>query len=192
MIFCQSLTLTRVEISHQSIEVLECLVKGPTLLRISVIYQPHRTTPFLEEFGTYLSSVLTSPGHLLVMGDFNIHVDDPSDRFAQEFLTMISSLGMQQHVTEPTHRSGHTLDLLLTPTSDPVLTSWESRDCGFRDHFAVFTKLNIAKPTLPRKIITYRKTKSITKEALQAVIISSQLTDQVFSSSMNEANDVRQ
>ena len=175
VVYRQSLEISRVEISHQSFEVLECIVRGPKTLRVCIIYQPRRTTAFLEEFSTYLSSIVTSPGHLVVLGDFNIRVDDPADRYAHQFLSAMSALGIKQHLTKPTHRSGHTLDLLLTPTSNPLGISCDSLDCGFPDHFAVFAEIDMKKPALPKKRITYRKIKSITQASLHAEIASSLL-----------------
>ena len=61
---------------------------------------------------------MTSPDHLavltpeplLITGDINIHVDDPD---AIKFLDLLDSLGLVQHVKTPTHRCGHTLDLMI-------------------------------------------------------------------------------
>ncbi|ELU10278.1 hypothetical protein CAPTEDRAFT_201255 [Capitella teleta] len=83
--------------------VLECVIKGPIVLRICVVYQPYRTALFMEEFSSYLAGLATSPVHLLVLGDFKLHVDDPLDKCTQDFLTSMSSLGLEQHVTTVTH-----------------------------------------------------------------------------------------
>lgn len=48
------------------------------------------------------------------MGDFNFHVDVPSDTAAQSFLSIVNSFGLQQHVVGPTHRLDRTLDLVLS------------------------------------------------------------------------------
>ena len=44
----------------------------------------------------------------------NIHVDVPDDPDAIKFLDLLDSLGLAQHVKTPTHRCGHTLDLIIT------------------------------------------------------------------------------
>ena len=51
---------------------------------------------------------------MLVLGDFNIHVDVPNDIDAVKFLDLLESLGLKQHVTEATHIFGRTLDLVIT------------------------------------------------------------------------------
>jgi len=48
---------------------------------------------------------------MLVSGNVNIHVHDAAARRLQELLT---SFDMVQHLTEPTHRQGSKLDLVMT------------------------------------------------------------------------------
>ena len=45
----------------------------------------------------------------LIVGDMNIHVDDASDADVRNFLDLLESLGLKQHVRGPTHIHGHTL-----------------------------------------------------------------------------------
>lgn len=50
---------------------------------------------------------------LLVVGDFNIHVDCPSCPRARSFLSLLEFHGLVQLVTERTHERSHTLDLFI-------------------------------------------------------------------------------
>jgi hypothetical protein len=61
----------------------------------------------------------------LITGDFNIHVDDLSDNYSQQFLSILSHANRTQHVSFPTHRPHHTLDLVITTAESslsPVIT----------------------------------------------------------------------
>ena len=49
-----------------------------------------------------------------MIGDFNIHVNDSSDKFAVKFLNLTESFNFAQHVSGPTHTKGNTLDLVFT------------------------------------------------------------------------------
>ena len=49
---------------------------------------------------------------MVISGDFNIHVDDNGP--ARRFHDMHDVFGLVQHITGPTHRLGHTLDLIIT------------------------------------------------------------------------------
>ena len=46
-----------------------------------------------------------------ILNDFNIHIDNMTDGNAKEFSSVLDMFGLWQHVTEPTHLWGHTLDL---------------------------------------------------------------------------------
>ena len=48
---------------------------------------------------------------LLIVGDFKIHVDS-SNNESKGFLDILNANGLTQHVTNPTHQKGHTLDLI--------------------------------------------------------------------------------
>ena len=50
--------------------------------------------------------MLSSERFLLIVGDMNIHVDVPDDADAIKFLDLLNCMGLTQHVTTPTHRSG--------------------------------------------------------------------------------------
>merc|ERR1712030_242557 len=59
----------------------------------------------------------------ILCGDFNIHVDNPSDKTATEFLSLLDSMDLVQHVSGPTHNKGHTLDLVITKGLVTKITS---------------------------------------------------------------------
>ena len=60
---------------------------------------------------------------IIVLGDFNIHVDKESDYKAIEFINILSSMDFIQHGAGPTHNHGHTLDLVITKgLSTDILT----------------------------------------------------------------------
>ena len=56
--------------------------------------------------------------HLLITEDFNIQMDVADD--AIKLCELLESVGLEQHVTVPTHISKHTRDLIITRQSDPL------------------------------------------------------------------------
>ena len=52
------------------------------------------------------------------MGDFNFHNENASNADAEKLRTLLFSLGLEQHVKEPTHPNGHCLDLVMTRSSE--------------------------------------------------------------------------
>jgi hypothetical protein len=137
---------------------------------------------FLSEFADYLEHLVTCSGPLLILGDFNFHIKDASDKDALSFLRLVSSFDLQQHVQQSTHRGGHILDLVLTRATDNVVTSAYSEDHGFPDHFPVFMQLSVSKPQLPKQEVTYRKTKAIDPAVLSQSIADSALSSPSVSS----------
>ena len=75
---------------------------------------------FNDEFSEYLESVILSNDLLCLTGDFNIHVDDHNDPAACRFLDLLESMSLTQHVAEPTHEHGKTLDLVITQSYSRV------------------------------------------------------------------------
>ena len=68
-----------------------------------------------------LEIIPLSKEHPVIAGDFNIHVDVPQNPDSVKLLDLLQSVGLQQHITEPTQIQGHTLDLVITPSSDDIL-----------------------------------------------------------------------
>ena len=58
---------------------------------------------FLDEFNSFLSTTATTPHEFLITGDFNIHLDNPTDYYTSQFLSLLSSFNLTQHVNFPTH-----------------------------------------------------------------------------------------
>ena len=72
---------------------------------------------FINNFTEWICNQLVMSDHdnkLIILGDFNIHVNDDTDENAVNFMDIIMALGLEQHVYFPTHKAGNTLDLVMT------------------------------------------------------------------------------
>ena len=107
---------------------------------------------------------------MLITGDFNIHVDDCSNPDTQKFLDLLDSFDLQQHVKQPTHRDGHTLDLSITRKLETLVKDEPTVDLFISDHAAVLTRLVLSRPGLSQKTTTYRKIKSINLDSFHSDI----------------------
>ena len=142
--------------------------------RLIIIYRPpysdaHPITTgvFLAEFSDYLEHAVLCTDQLLICGDFNIHVDVSDDLDACRFLELLDSVGLDQHVSVPTHISGHTLDLIITRNSDQLLVSSPWTDYLFSDHLPVHCNIQVEKPLLKSKRMSFRKLKSLCEMTCQ-------------------------
>ncbi|PFX25634.1 RNA-directed DNA polymerase from mobile element jockey [Stylophora pistillata] len=111
---------------------------------------------------------------LLICGDFNIHVDVPSDADTIQFKDLLNSMGLVQHVKRPTHIHGHKLDLIITRQGDDIVEGEPLPGSYFSDHATVICKLSVVKPPLRIKHAEYRKLRSIDIAKLKEVIGNSQ------------------
>ena len=59
----------------------------------------------------FLSDDSIPAENVLVVVDFNFHMDKPNDPDTRRFVQLHNPLGFDQFVTEPTHVKGHTLDI---------------------------------------------------------------------------------
>ncbi|KAF3700637.1 hypothetical protein EXN66_Car016324 [Channa argus] len=91
---------------------------------------------FLDEFQDVLFEIFNLCDNIIVTGDFNIWVDDL--RRGERFRCLLQAYDLSQHVREPTHRRGHTLDLVITRN---VKTSclYVQND-GISDHYSIYFK----------------------------------------------------
>ena len=126
-------------------------------LTIASIYRPPGacTSLFMDEFMSFVSVLSSRCLSFIICGDFNFHVDtDCSDRV--KFYNLIDCCDLHQHVTQPTHLHGHTLDLLLTP-SDSEIISHVNVGQFISDHAFVKCHINLSCPlkAKPNKI-SYR------------------------------------
>ncbi|KAJ8036476.1 hypothetical protein HOLleu_20464 [Holothuria leucospilota] len=105
---------------------------------------------FFSEFSVLLGSIAIFRGELLILGDFNFHVDIPNDREASCFMDLLDSAGFQQDVHVATHRAGHTLDLVISRHSSHTLKDITVFTGSPSDHHIVKCDVNISSP-LPVK-----------------------------------------
>ena len=99
------------------------------------------------------------------------------------------SFSLRQHVRDPKHRSGHTLDLKVTREDENIIGPVSVTESVISDHNLVNSSLNLLKPTLMKRCISSRKIKSVDIERLKSDIcdalgpstdISTNVNDLVF------------
>ena len=111
-----------------SFEAMEVEVEvNSQIVSILIVYCPPpssannlSTSLFMNEFSSLLESYIMKTGLLLIVGDFNFHVDDTSDAVAANFLGLLESFDLRQHVHSYTHRAGDTLDLVISRSAESI------------------------------------------------------------------------
>ncbi len=112
--------------------------KSPVMFVLANVYRPPGHHDFLSE-------LVLAADKVLIVGDFNIHVDNEKDALGSAFIDILNSIGVRQHVSGPTHCRNHTLDLILSHGIDVSGVEILQQSDDISDHYLVLCKLHIAK-----------------------------------------------
>eukprot|EP00914_Ancora_sagittata_P007694 GHVO01015045.1.p1 GENE.GHVO01015045.1~~GHVO01015045.1.p1 ORF type:complete len:491 (-),score=38.71 GHVO01015045.1:344-1816(-) len=155
---------------YRTFEMVTIKIGSRHPLHVSLIYRPpcssknkHTATEFLHEIEEYLTSLCSNvPGDLCVLGDFNVHWGKEGDSVAREFSNIISSLEMKQHVKHPTHKSQHTLDLIITRClSDDRVRLNNVTNIGISDHYLIACDVDVVPSKQQKRTVTCRPWKRV-------------------------------
>ena len=161
-------------------------------LHMFAIYRPppsavngFTTKAFLDEIDEFFGKCAMLSGHIIILGDFNVHVDQPDLPVSRQFLDLISASGFQQHITLPTHQHGHTLDLVISRCADSIIHNCMVLDKGISDHYVISCDLNLEKSGARRTLFKSRNYRLINHESF-----GSELEAELQSiSQFDDAND---
>lgn len=173
--------------SGHTFESVDCLLQLSPPLRIVVIYKHVAANSnvqlfqqFIQDWNDFLDHTLTFTGNLLVLGDFNIHMDVTANKEARAFNDTLDSYGMTQHVQQATHKDGHILDLLLTKSEAGLVAGVSVDDQCISDHYQVTCTLSLPRVLSNTRSITYRRLKQI-----HAPVFMNDIMNSVLNSAAN-------
>ena len=82
---------------------------------VGVYCPPDKSIPdFLDLFTEYIVDLIAEHENIVLVGDFNIHVNDEDNPNAVIFLDTMTALGLHQYINGSMHCSGNCLDLVFT------------------------------------------------------------------------------
>ncbi|XP_028310585.1 uncharacterized protein LOC114468093 [Gouania willdenowi] len=100
---------------------------------------------FMRDFQMLLDAVYEEHPSIVLVGDFNIWVDDERRTRTRRFLDFLGGYGFNQYVEGSTQRYGHTLDLVIGRNVEiPEPSIWNHH---ISDHFTVIFTIR----PIPRK-----------------------------------------
>ncbi len=133
--------------------------KSPVMFVLATVYRPPgHHTDFIKEFADFLSELVLAADKVLIVADFNIHVDNEKDALGSAFIDILNSIGVRQHVSGPTHCRNHTLDLILLHGIDVSGVEILQQSDDISDHYLVLCKLHIAKTVNSTPCYKYGRT----------------------------------
>ena len=72
---------------------------------------------FIDQLTDLLTTLQSKYNNTIILGDINMHMDDPNNQNACILHDSINAFNLIQHVKIPTHNKGHTLDVIITTNS---------------------------------------------------------------------------
>ena len=190
-----TVTESTLNTKFKQFEYMDCTLRtSGQCLRLLILYRPPPTiqnglkvVKFWKEWKNLLNQCAISNDNVLLAGDLNFHLDQdhPDTTF---FNGSLDEFGFIQHVEEPTHAKGHTLDVLISKANKDLISSITVKDPEFcnkqghllRDHFAILANLTIKRPEKLKQSVTFRPYKTIILENFQKDILESNLSNQVY------------
>lgn len=191
LVYKKSLCFSTVHtVNYNSFESLE-VFSAPANLRVVVIYRPPPSAKnkltvnqFLDEFTDYTQLLNTTPGMLLMVGDFNFQMDNSECLDVKRFSSLLYSENLCQHVSVPTHKHGHILDLVITHSWEQIIKNISIHDPLVSDHMLITGNITCGKfAAVEGSSICFRRTRNIDLAKFQADIKNSPIfkTDQTNS-----------
>jgi hypothetical protein len=171
LIYSDAFTVNRMQqpsnLNLTSFELLDLMISSSTKhCRLLVIYRPPERprqqsfSVFISEFEQLLCSLADIKEDLVIVGDFNIHVEAVDNCKARLFNQLVESLGWTQLVDGRTHTAAHTLDLVLTRTGSPFVVNVQVGDL-VSDHHLITCSIGLGRPQRKKMTVSCRDYRSI-------------------------------
>lgn len=126
-----------------SFESIVLQINGPVPTILATIYRPPKSNnnTFFTDFSSFLTSVCSMSPNVIILGDFNIHIDNTINTLTRYFSSVLDSFGLQQHIDFPTHNKGHILDLICCSGLTPL--NCTASDLPIYDHKLISFNVNL-------------------------------------------------
>ena len=167
---------------HSSFELLEMSLSCEKTKHIHFfcMYRPPpnknnglKNSTFCNELPDFLDYVNTLRGNVIILGDLNVHYNQPSNWLTKQVVDLFTQYDFEQGVNEATFsKSGNIIDWILYRESDALVKNCKVNHMLTSDHVAVTCTLNEFKPAKEFTCRVARNFKNINKEKFRSDIKS--------------------
>ena len=102
--------------------------------------------------------------NIVILGDFNLHINDQEDPDTNIFIATMTALGLDQYVDFVSHNKGNILDLVMAEPLGKIKVTSCTPGPFFSDHCAVNFTISVTKQNMERKEITFHHIKDVDYE----------------------------
>ena len=115
-----------------------------------------------------LDYVNSLPGFVCLVGDMNIHIDNPLKSLTKQTLTTLSAHNLVQVINKPTHRCGHIIDWVIVQPDNDIHRKSTVTDSLESDHYCTKSYFNVSVSKLSTLYRTARNTANIDRPSFIA------------------------
>ena len=119
---------------------------------------------FIDEFTDFTTRIIPEDNNNIFIGDFNLHVSDSDNNDSTIFNDTIEAMGLLQHVGKETHKSGNTLDSIISEIQGNATINTINTGPYLSDHCVVIATLKAKRSNPQTKVKLIRGTSKITTE----------------------------
>ena len=148
-------------------------VKPASILVVTIYRSQPISESFFQDFKKLLEKLVTFRCPIAVVGDFNIHLENPENPHTVKFNEYLQSFGIQQHVSSPTHNKGGILDVFITRSDQPPPEIFVHAP-SISDHSLIEGCLPVQSMTV-FDLFSVRSWSKFDKKAFQQDLLSSEL-----------------
>ena len=174
LLYKDSMKVKKIEAQHLcTIEyaIWQVSLKTKTIVILRVYHPPPKhdqmNRTFLDEITELLTAKLPNMENAIILGDFNMYIEDPNDYNSRIFVDMMEALGLKQNVIEPTQQKGNILYLIFTETTSQINISQLEMLDFILDHWLISATISVKKDVLK---ITRKKSRNF-KEVSPATLM---------------------
>ena len=131
---------------------------------------PENTKLLHDDYLDWILDTIALDNNIIIMGDFNHHINKKLDEDVYNFMESMSSVGHVQHVDFGTHESDNILDLMFTESSSDFSVLGCRSGPFVSDHCMVICDMALAKPEIKCRDIMFHDLDSIDPEVMASVI----------------------
>ena len=131
---------------------------------------------FTEQLPDLLDYVNSLPGFVCLVGDMNIHFDNPLQSLTKQTLSTLSLYDLVQVINKPTHRCGHIIDWVIVRPDDDIHRKSTVTDSLESDHYCqskstgLLNIANIDRPSFIAELSSVSEFSSVENAVLCTVL----------------------
>ena len=161
---CSNITfIANFDFTHTSFEVVQASITlQHNTLHFFCLYRPPPNrrnnltdSMFTEQLPDILYYVNNLQGFVCIVGDKNIHLNNPLQSLTKQTLTTLCLHSLVQVINKPTHRCAHIIDLVIVRPEDEIHIKSTVTDSLESDHYCTksYFNVSVSKPsTLNRTV----------------------------------------